>query len=308
MNILLTGASGQLGRELAPLLASLGTVVGVDRDDRPGDDSTVQQYLGEPRGVSVLLDRVNPDIVVNAAAYTAVDAAEDDPDTAFRLNAELPGWLAEWCAHRGAWLVHYSTDYVFAGDSSRPYREDDPTGALNVYGQSKQAGESAVSGSGCRYLLLRTSWVYSAHGHNFMLSMLRLAAERDRLRIVDDQLGCPTFARNLAAASLRLLERVLPQASDQLAGLYHYCDRDAVSWFGFAGAVLETAMAKGLLDRLPELEAIGSDEFPQRARRPRYSVLDAGLIERTFGIERAPLLASLESCLEEVKRASSQAP
>lgn len=304
MNILLTGASGQLGRELRAFLQPLGRVVGVDREVLPGQIETRIQDLGDRDGVASLLAELKPGLIVNAAAYTAVDAAEDDRDTAFALNAGLPEQLADWAAGHGAWLVHYSTDYVFSGDASRPYRESDPVGPLNVYGESKQAGESAVTKSACRHLVLRTSWVYSGHGNNFVLSMLRLAAERDSLRIVDDQLGCPTWARNLARASRQMLDRSLAQADEDLSGLYHYCDRDAVSWYGFAQGVFATAQSRGLLKSVPKVEAIASSGFPQKARRPAYSVLDAGRACRTFGIEQPGLLESLESCLGEVKHAS----
>jgi len=303
MNILLAGASGQLGRELRPLIEPLGRVVGADRDVLPGDSNTLEQDLADRAGVSSLLQDVQPGLIINAAAYTAVDAAEDDRDTAFLLNAKLPEQLASWAARHGAWFVHYSTDYVFPGDATRPYREGDSVAPLNVYGESKQAGEAAVLESGCRHLLLRTSWVYSGHGNNFALSMLRLAAERETLSIVDDQHGCPTWARNLARVSRDMLDRVLPQSSGDLSGLYHYCDRDAVSWCTFAKTIFDTAKSIGLLDNVPTVESITSDEYPQKAKRPAYSVLDADLARRTFGIEQPSLRESLETCLEELKHA-----
>ena len=169
-----------------------------------------------------------------------------------------------------------------------------------MYGETKRAGETAVMDSGCRHVLLRTSWVYSSHGHNFVLSMLRLAAARDRLRIVDDQRGCPTWARNLARASRLMIDRALLKSSDDITGLYHYCDRDVVSWHGFAAAILGIAADLGLLERFPELEAITSEDFPQKARRPAYSVLDAGRAAETFGIEQPGLVDSLQACLGEL--------
>jgi dTDP-4-dehydrorhamnose reductase len=234
VKILLTGASGQLGRELTPLLTRLGSLTRVDRDVLPGDSGMLRRDLGEPQSVRDLLDEIQPDLVVNAAAYTAVDAAEDHPETAFLVNEELPANLAGWAAANDAFVVHFSTDYVFPGNASRPYRESDPTAPLNVYGDSKLAGELAVTSSGCRHLVVRTSWVYSSHGNNFVLTMLRLGAERPALGIVDDQLGCPTWARNLAAASCLMLEKAMAAESAQFDGLYHYSDGDEVSWFGFA--------------------------------------------------------------------------
>lgn len=298
MKILLTGASGQLGRELRPQFESLGSVIGADRDVLPADTATLQMDLGEQAAVEELLAREQPDIIVNAAAFTAVDAAEDHPDTAFLLNGELPDWLARWSAANNGFLVHYSTDYVFPGTSERPYTTGDRPGPLNVYGASKLAGEEAVSKSGCRHLVVRTSWVYSGQGNNFLLTMLRLAAERPELGIVNDQVGCPTWARNLAAASRQMLDRALADDGENLSGLYHYCDGGVVSWYDFALAIFRSAKATGLLDTLPQVSAVGSDEFPQKAERPRYSVLDVTDTLATFGIQRPGLEESVRACLE----------
>ena len=301
MKILLTGASGQLGQELTPLLASLGTLTRVDRDVLPGDTETLQRDLGEAESVNELLDQVQPDLIVNAAAYTAVDAAEDHSETAFLVNESLPANLAGWAAANDAFVVHYSTDYVFPGNGSRPYLEDDPTSPLNVYGDSKLAGELAVSGSGCRHLVVRTSWVYSSHGNNFVLTMLRLGSERPALGIVDDQLGCPTWARNLAKASCTMLNKAMAEKDGRLDGLYHYSDGDAVSWFGFAREIFTVASELGLLASSPELSAVTSAEFPQKAERPRYSVLDVSRAARVFDVERPGLRASLQQCLGDLK-------
>jgi len=213
MKILLTGSSGQLGQELLPHLQVLGEVIRVDRAVPAGDHETMQVNLEDLNRLEVLVNRSMPDLVVNAAAYTAVDRAETEYVTAFRVNADLPGCLARWAARNDRLLVHYSTDYVFNGESDRPWRESDPTEPLNTYGESKRAGEWQVAASGCRHLLLRTSWVYSGHGNNFVLTMLRLARERNALSIVADQVGCPTWARNLARVTQRMLAAVREDAA-----------------------------------------------------------------------------------------------
>jgi len=300
VNILLTGASGQLGREILPLLRGLGAVTGIDRSVAAGDSATLQQDLANLEGVETLLDQIRPDLIVNAAAYTAVDRAENEPDAAFRVNAELPGCLARWARQNDGLLFHYSTDYVFSGEASQPYPEGAPTAPLNVYGESKLAGESAVTASACRHLVLRTSWVYSGHGHNFVLTMLRLAREKPSLNVVADQIGCPTWARNLARVSMAVLEQAGARDSGR-SGIWHYCDRDVVSWYDFAQAIFATAQQLGLLSHLPEMTAVTTSQFPQAATRPRYSVLDTSVIQADFGIEPASLLGSLRACIEDMK-------
>ena len=301
MRILLTGAAGQLGRELGPRLAQFGEVVGVDRAQAPAR-TAIRQDLGEASAVNALLETVRPALIVNAAAYTAVDRAEAERDAAFRLNAELPGWLARWACANDIPLLHYSTDYVFAGDAQRPYREEDDAAPLNVYGESKLAGEEAVADSGCRHVTLRTSWVYAGHGHNFVLTMLRLAAERDMLEIVDDQAGRPTWARNLARVSGWIVQRWRgADAEGAPAGLYHYADATAVSWFAFAQRVFGIARRLGLTASTPELRAVDSGRFEQAAQRPAYSVLDTARIEQALEFRPAGLDESLEACLEEVR-------
>lgn len=305
MNVLVTGASGQLGCELLPRLDRLGDIRGVDRANPRENARILRQDLGDFGEVESLLDRLRPDVIVNAAAYTAVDRAEDDPEQAFRVNAELPGCLAAWAKNNDALLLHYSTDYVFPGDGDRPYREDDATGPLNVYGNSKLAGERAVADSGCKHLVLRTSWVWSGHGNNFLLTMLRLARERSSLAVVDDQVGCPTWARSLARASRYLLERVADGTTAEPWGVYHYCDSGVVSWFGFAKAIFAAAVKAGVLADAPDLKAVGSTEFPQKATRPAWSVLDTSRIRERFGVEPATLEESLARCLEELSNERS---
>ena len=249
MNILLTGAAGQLGKELIPRLSELGRLTLADRDAVPGKAEALQLDLGDLNRVEIMLNRQRPDVVVNAAAYTAVDLAEDHAQTAFRVNSDLPDCLARWCKRNDRLLIHYSTDYVFAGDSGRPYTEVDEAAPLGVYGESKLAGEQVITASGCRHFILRTSWVYSGHGNNFMLTMLRLALTRPNLTIVSDQEGCPTWARNLARVTRQVIEQsASSREGGAPAGIYHYCDGDAVTWYEFAHAIFSEAVEVGLLD------------------------------------------------------------
>jgi len=304
MKILLAGAAGQLGQELLPLLEELGDVTSVDRAfDRSGSSKQVQQDLGDLGRVEILLNRLCPDLVVNACAYTAVDAAETESQLAFRLNGELPGCLARWSQRSEALLLHYSTDYVFDGQNSEPYCEQDSPAPLNVYGESKLAGELAVDSSGCRNIVLRTSWVYSGHGNNFVLSMLRLASERPSLQIVRDQIGCPTWARNLAQVSSDVIsEMAKGNSGSDRDGLYHYCDGTVTSWYDFALAIFTAGQSLGLLEDLPDTHPVNSTDYPQAAQRPSRSVLNTNQIQRVFQIEPPGLETSLTRCLKELKK------
>ncbi|MEE8339735.1 MAG: dTDP-4-dehydrorhamnose reductase [Xanthomonadales bacterium] len=303
MNILLTGAAGQLGQELLPLLDPLGTVTTVDRNIASVvSPQCLDLDLSDLNRVEILLNRLRPDLVVNAAAYTAVDQAENDSEPAFRMNADLPGCIARWVERNGRLLFHYSTDYVFDGQADQPYRETDETCPINVYGESKLAGEWAVTASKCRFIVLRTSWVYSAHGSNFVLSMLRLARERSELRIVSDQTGCPTWARNLAGVSVKVLGRLAKYKTDSKNdGLYHYCDNTISSWYEFAVSIFNTASGLGLLDEIPRMLPLKSSQYPQIAQRPGFSVLDTAAIRETFGVESMGLNESLAACLQEIE-------
>lgn len=306
MRILLTGASGQLGTELLPVLAPLGSVVSADVV-APG--STPRDFhhlnLTDAKALDALLAEVRPEVIVNAAAYTAVDKAESEGTLAHEINAAAPARLAKWAAANDAFLLHYSTDYVFDGKGDRPYQESDTASPLNAYGESKLAGERAIGDSDCRHVILRTSWIYSAHGNNFLRTMLRLAKERSHLNIVNDQHGCPTWARNLAGVSRVVIERMCapaPGANDLPdTGVYHYCDSPPTTWYDFANSIFQAAAARGLLDRLPQVEAVTSSQFQTAATRPRNSVLDTRRIERVFRIEPARLEPSLAACLEELK-------
>ena len=279
MTVLLFGGNGQVGHELRRSLRALGDVVVTTRSGQLPEGARCEVADFDcPDSLAALVQRVAPAIVVNAAAYTAVDKAEDDVDAAFRTNAEAPGVLARACALRDIPFVHYSTDYVFDGQGSRPYREDDPTAPLGVYGASKLAGEDAVRSVGGRHLILRTAWVYGRHGHNFMKTMLRLGAERDELRVVADQVGTPTPAALIADVTTELLG-----LRDAPSGTFHLTPRGETSWHGFAEAILEEALARGLIPRAPKVIPVATSDYPTRARRPGYSRLDIGRLEQVLG-------------------------
>jgi dTDP-4-dehydrorhamnose reductase len=289
MKLLLAGANGQVGHELRRALAPLGEVVAATRDGMLDDGSACEcADLAQPQTLVALLDRVRADVIVNAAAYTAVDRAEDEAGLAMRVNAEAVGVLGQWAAAHGAQVVHYSTDYVFDGNATRPWREDDAVAPLGVYGRSKLAGEQALRGSGAGHLLLRTAWVYAARGRNFLRTMLRLGAERDALKVVDDQRGTPTPATLIADVTAAVLRRWLDADRERqraLAGTYHLVAGGETTWCGFASAIMQRAVSAGLLPRAPDIVAIGSADFPTPAQRPAYSVLDTTRLRATFGIE-----------------------
>lgn len=295
MRILLLGASGQVGTELRRSLvgqASGGLVVATRSGELPDGVRCEIADLARPQTLRDLTARVAPDVVVNAAAYTAVDRAEDEPELAFAVNAQAPGVLAEVCASRGMTLVHYSTDYVFDGLGTRPYREDDPTAPLGVYGASKLAGKQAIQASGCHSLIFRTAWVYAAHGQNFMRTMLRLGAQRDELRVVADQIGTPTPAALIADVTAQVLT-----AKPTRSGIWNLTASGQTSWYGFARAIFEDAMAAGLIDRAPRLIPITTDQYPTRAQRPAYSVLDTSRLHKDFGVELPDWRAALRAVL-----------
>lgn len=277
MKLLLLGGNGQVGRELRRSLPQLGEIVVATRD---GAEADAIADFDAPESLAALIARVAPDVVVNAAAYTAVDKAESDADAAFRINAEAPAAVAGACAASGALLVHYSTDYVFDGSATRPYREDDATSPLGVYGASKLAGEAAIRASGARHAILRTAWVYASHGKNFLLTMLRLASERDELRVVADQVGAPTPAAWIADATAALIRAGVAQS-----GTWHLTAGGATSWHGFAEAIIDHAHARGLIARKPRVVAVPTSDYPTPARRPAYSVLDTAKLRHDFGVE-----------------------
>ena len=295
--ILLTGADGQVGWELQRALAPLGRVVALRRADAD---------LADADALRAVVRRARPALVVNAAAYTAVDAAERERDVAFRVNADAPGVLAEEAARAGVPIVHYSTDYVFDGAKGAPYVEDDPVGPPSVYGESKLAGERRVAAACPAHLVLRTSWVYAARGRNFLLTMLRLAHERDELRVVADQHGVPTPARLVADVTAAMLARAatadgfaLPPS---LAGTYHVAARGATTWHAFAEAIVARDPRRGA-QRCRAVVPIATADFPTPARRPAYSVLDPSRLERAFALRMPDWRGQLALVLEELRTA-----
>jgi dTDP-4-dehydrorhamnose reductase len=289
--ILLTGASGQVGFELARSLQGLGDVVAVDR---------ARMDLSDLDQVRRVVREVRPQLIVNPAAYTAVDAAQSDVDKAMRVNAQAPGVLAEEAARIGAKLVHYSTDYVFDGSKSGAYLESDATNPLNVYGQSKLAGEQAIAESGCDHLIFRTSWVYGTRGKNFLLTMLRLGAERSKLDIVADQYGAPTWANTIASLTSNVLAQQAVAETDAgrewwraHGGIYNLTASGETSWHGFAQAIFE------LVDvaNKPQVNPIASSSYPTPAARPANSRLSNDKLAATFGLRAPDWRVALQLCL-----------
>ncbi len=302
MTTLLLGATGQVGQALQRVLPAHGAWVAATRSGVLADGTPCQVAdFDRPRTVVDLLQRLQPSRVINAAAYTAVDQAEQERDTAFRVNAETPALIARWCAENDVPWVHYSTDYVFDGKSRRPYLPDDPTAPLGVYGASKLAGEQAIAAAGGPCVILRTAWVHSRDGHNFLRTMLRLAAEREVLRVVSDQVGTPTSADLIAHATMRVLSRGVPRA-----GVWHVAASGHTSWHGFAEALLSRANEIGLLARLPQVVPIATVEFPTPAKRPAYSCLDCTSLTQDFQVELPDWRVGMEQVLADLARQSQR--
>ena len=289
--ILLIGKNGQIGWELQRSLSPFGTLIAPERHELELTN------IGDVRRV---LRNLRPDIIINAAAYTAVDKAESDAALASEVNAVAPAILAEEAKLLGALLVHYSTDYVFDGSKSSAYTEDDMPNPQNVYGKTKLAGEQAIHASGCKHLILRTSWVYGMHGENFMKTVLRLAKERGELRIVADQFGAPTWARDLALATLTALEYWQEKDWDeQLGGLYHLTAGGRTNWHDYAEEIVHLARNydSTLAAKTPVLRSIATHEYPAAARRPANSLLACDRIQTAFGIRLPQWQDSLSECI-----------
>lgn len=307
LKILLTGKKGQIGHELSRLLPQLGDVVAPDRQELD---------LTKPEEIRRAIREARPLIIVNAAAYTAVDQAEKEEALARTINADAPGLMAEEAKKIGAVLVHYSTDYIFDGSKTSPYLEGDPPNPINAYGRTKLAGEQAIVAAGAAHLIFRTAWVYGTRGRNFLLTILRLASEREELRIVRDQIGAPTWSREIAVVTTRIVEKISGQGSpmsslSNLGGIYHLTAAGQTNWCEFAGAILHQARkvpvsapwfaaatgGRSLIVR--RIIPITTDEYPTPAHRPAYSVLSNSRCQRTLGFALPDWKAQLQSVMAE---------
>ena len=297
--ILITGKNGQVGFELLRVLPAMGDVIGTDR---------AELDLADPDSIRRIVRDAKPELIVNAAAYTAVDQAESEPERAFAVNSVGPGILAEEAKRLGAAMIHFSTDYVFDGEKSGAYTEVDEPRPLSVYGRSKLAGEEAIQAVDPSHLILRASWIYGARGRNFLLTILRMAREREELAVVNDQIGAPTWSRAIASAirgilaSLHFGEETFRDACAEKRGVYNVTAAGQTSWYGFAAAIL--AHASGAppgspfhLERLPALKPIATEQYPTAAKRPRNSVLSNARQQRAFGIVMPDWRAGLMDCI-----------
>ena len=292
MRIVVTGVTGQVGKALVTPLAQLGTVV-------PADRSVLN--LAAPTTLAGALDRLAPDLIVNPAAYTAVDRAEDERDLAFTINSEAPGVLAEWAARRDVPLVHFSTDYVFNGQGEAPWREDSPTAPLSVYGASKLAGEDAIRAFGGAHLIVRTSWVYAAQGANFLRTIARLARERTELKVVADQLGAPTSARIIAGAVTAVLAAEsgnLRECFGRSAGVVNIAASGETSWQGFATAIVEGLKSRGVALAVQSILPLRTEDYPTKAKRPHNSRFDLTRLQDVFGLTTLSWREALEPELD----------
>ncbi len=296
MKILLLGKNGQVGWELQRSLSLLGEVVACDLDG-PGE---LKADFSQPESLAALVARVAPEVIVNAAAHTAVDKAESEPDLARALNATAPGVLALEARRHGICLVHYSTDYVFDGSGSQARDENAATGPLSVYGRTKLEGEELIRASGCHHIILRTSWVYAARGGNFARTMLRLAAEREELKVIADQVGAPTGADLLADVTAQLLPRLFDHVA--LSGTYHCVAGGETNWHGYATHVIEWARARGHAVKVAadRIHAVPTSAYPTPAARPLNSRLLTTKLQRTFGLVLPPWQRGVERMLSEV--------
>ena len=285
MRILVLGRHGQVGAALTQSMQGLGELIALDR---------AQLDLSNPDAIRTALRELQPQMIINAAAYTAVDAAESDEATAFQINAEAPRVIAEESERLGAAMIHYSTDYVFDGGKQGAWLEDDATAPLSVYGRSKLAGEQGITDVGGTHLILRTSWVYGLHGKNFLLTMLKLAETRDELAIVDDQIGAPTWAVTIADATAAIIRDAgEPAQLAALSGIYHLCAGGHTSWFGFAQAIFSHTSVQ----RKPKLRPITTAEYPTPAKRPSNSMLNTDRFRHTFG-DLPAWDDALQSCMQ----------
>lgn len=296
MKILLFGKNGQVGWELQRALAPLGEVVALDRHSGDG----LCGDLANVEGIAETISQLKPDVIVNAAAHTAVDKAESEPDLARTINALASQVMAQQALQCGAWLIHYSTDYVFDGSGGQAWQESDATGPLGVYGATKLEGEQLIQQSGCKHVILRTSWVYAAKGNNFAKTMLRLAQERDSLKVIDDQVGAPTGAELIADVTAHIIRTA--QQKPDVSGVYHLVAAGETSWFGFAKLVLEVASAMGkTLKVAPDgIEPIPTSAYPTPAKRPHNSRLNISKLEKTFNLTMPSWQTGVQRMLAEI--------
>lgn len=301
MKILLLGKNGQVGWELQRSLSPLGEVVALDRQG----DGELCGDLSQLDALASTVRLLAPDVIVNAAAYTAVDKAEGDPQAAALINAQAPALLAREAARLGAWLIHYSTDYVYDGSGDQPRQETAATGPLSVYGRTKLEGEQAIEASGAQAVILRTSWVYAARGNNFAKTMLRLAQERDALSVVADQFGAPTGADLIADVTAHVVRQVVNQpANAHLAGIYHLAASGETCWHAYAQLVLQDALCRGISLKVnaDQVSAINTDAYPVPAPRPRNSRLALGKLESAFKLKMPPWQQGVKRMLDEIHK------
>lgn len=292
MNILVTGANGQLGTELRNITArSRNRYIFSDVISLPGVE-TVHLDITNIAAIRIICESEKIDVIVNCAAYTNVDKAEDDAQMAMLINSTAAGNLAQVASERGATLIHVSTDYVFNGSSAIPYKEDQPTAPLGVYGSTKLAGEKEIEKSGCKWIILRTAWLYSPYGRNFVKTMRQLTAERDALKVVFDQVGTPTYARDLAG----LIASIIDKGMLDRTGIYHYSNEGAVSWYDFAKTICE------LCGNTCDIRPCLSGEYPTKAVRPHFSVFDKTKVKETFGISIPYWKDSLKDCIQRLEK------
>ncbi|MBL1260659.1 MAG: dTDP-4-dehydrorhamnose reductase [Thiotrichaceae bacterium] len=296
--ILLSGTNGQVGSALQCLLSKNNEVFAFERATLDLTNSEqIRQHVQE----------IKPDIIVNAAAYTAVDQAEKEPALAFAINGTAPGIFAEEAAHINAILIHYSTDYVFDGSGNQPWQEEDKPAPLNIYGASKLAGEQTIKASGATHLILRTSWVYGEHGNNFVKTILRLAAEKEALNIIDDQIGAPTSAEFIADATAQILNQLKENSIALKSGTYHLCCSGETSWHGFSSEIVRLAKQHNTPLAVKEINSIPTSDYPTPAERPKNSRLDCTRLEKTFGLQPISWQAALANTLPLIIASSAEA-
>lgn len=305
MKILLLGANGQVGHELLTTLRSRRRIIAAARSGLLDDGKPCETAdLADQSLLRELLERVRPNVIINAAAYTAVDRAEQQAELADCVNHQALATLGNWAQANKSLVVHYSTDYVFDGSASSPYHENDPTAPLGVYGRSKLAGEEALRASGARHFIFRTAWVYAARGSNFLRTMLRLGAQNDHLRIVDDQIGTPTSARLIASRTVEVLLRWMKLDAadrDHALGTYNLTASVPCSWFEFATAIFDEAHAAGIIGRKPKLTPISTSQYPTPAQRPAWSVLDNSKLALVFGLTAPPWRQGLRDVITQLR-------